>query len=170
MAGGRPSKYKPEYEELAYKYCLLGAIDDELAKFFEVDVATINRWKIDYPVFCESLKNGREIADAEVSKKLYHRARGYSHPEDKIFLHEGEPVIVPTIKHYPPDATSMIFWLKNRQRGKWRDKTEHELTGEVKNSHEYTIIQEKLKEDPESREALKHLYRRSKTLEGAGVD
>ena len=30
---GRPSKYKEEYAEQAYNYCLLGAIDDQLASF-----------------------------------------------------------------------------------------------------------------------------------------
>lgn len=28
----------------------------------------------------------------------------------------------------PPDTTSCIFWLKNRQKDKWRDKTEQEVT------------------------------------------
>ena len=30
------------------------------------------------------------------------------------------------IEHYPPDTTAAIFWLKNRQPGKWRDKKEVE--------------------------------------------
>ena len=28
------------------------------------------------------------------------------------------------IEHYPPDTTAAIFWLKNRQPEKWRDKKE----------------------------------------------
>ncbi|EFB1429709.1 terminase, partial [Escherichia coli] len=32
-------------------------------------------------------------------------------------------------KYYPPDTTAAIFWLKNRQKDKWRDKVDHELTG-----------------------------------------
>ncbi len=105
---------------------MLGATDKDLARFFEVDEATINRWKIKYDVFCESLKDGREIADAYIGESLYQRAKGYSHKEDKIFNNNGEPLIVPTIKHYPPDPTAIIFWLKNRQPGKWRDKREVE--------------------------------------------
>ena len=27
-------------------------------------------------------------------------------------------------EHYPPDTTAAIFWLKNRQPEKWRDKKE----------------------------------------------
>ena len=39
-----------------------------------------------------------------------------------MFLFNGETIVVPTVKHYPPDPISAIFWLKNRQRKKWRDK------------------------------------------------
>ena len=67
--------------------------------------------------------------DKQVERALFERACGYKHPEDKIFCHEGEITIQPTIKHYPPDPVSMIFWLKNRQKDKWRDKVEHEHSG-----------------------------------------
>ena len=43
---GRPTKYKHEYAEQTYKLCLLGATDEEIANFFDVNVATINRWKM----------------------------------------------------------------------------------------------------------------------------
>lgn len=126
---GRPSKYKVEYAEQAYKLCLLGATDKELAEFFKVEEKTINNWKDNVPEFLQSLKRGKEDADAIVASKLYHRAIGYEHPEDKIFNDNGTPLVVPTIKHYPPDTTAAIFWLKNRQSAKWRDKTDHEITG-----------------------------------------
>jgi len=32
------------------------------------------------------------------------------------------------VKQYPPDPTSAIFWLKNRQPKIWRDKQEEETT------------------------------------------
>ena len=128
-AGGRPTKYDDKFAEQAYKYCLLGADDRRLAELFEVAESTVNNWKNDYPEFLDSIKKGRDIADAEVGKSLYDRAMGYSHTEDKIFVHDGVPVIVPTIKHYPPDATSAIFWLKNRQPAKWRDTQNIEVSG-----------------------------------------
>lgn len=134
MQIGRPTKYKIEYNEQAYKLCLLGHTDEELADFFEVHVSTIHQWKLDYPDFSDSIKKGKEIADAEVSKSLYHRALGYSHPDVDIKAVNGEIVETPVMKHYPPDATSAIFWLKNRQPKKWRDKQvmEHEGGLEIK--------------------------------------
>ncbi|EAA8759577.1 terminase [Salmonella enterica] len=127
----RPTKYQAAYAEQARKLCLLGYTDAELADFFDVDEATINRWKKEHHEFCESIKKGKSVADGEVAAKLFHRATGYEHPEDDIRTVDGKIVITPTIKHYPPDTTAAIFWLKNRQKNKWRDKQDHELSGEI---------------------------------------
>jgi hypothetical protein len=123
---GRPSKYRPEFAEQARKLSMLGLTDAEMAIFFEVKEQTINNWKNDYPEFFDSLKAGKGLADAEVVASLYQRALGYSHPEDDIRSIGGDIVITPTIKHYPPDTTACIFWLKNRQPSKWRAAPEQE--------------------------------------------
>jgi hypothetical protein len=121
---GRPTKYKEEYDLQAYKLCLLGHTDKELANFFEVDESTINNWKLDYPNFFESIKKGKEIADADVTDSLFKRATGYNAPDTDIKMFEGQIIKTDLVKHYPPDPTAMIFWLKNRQPKKWRDKQE----------------------------------------------
>lgn len=129
--GGRPTRYKSEYAEQARKLCLLGAIDKEIADFFGVSVATLNTWKTAHPEFLESLKAGKQIADANVAQSLYNRALGYTTKETKIASFEGR--ITDTLdvdKHYPPDPTSAIFWLKNRQPALWRDKPAEEVEQE----------------------------------------
>lgn len=118
---GRPSKYRDEYAELAFHYCLLGATDKQLADAFGTTEQTINGWKRAHPAFFESLRRGKSEADARVASSLYHRALGYEHEEDDIRALNGEIVITPTIKHYPPDTTAAIFWLKNRRSVEWRD-------------------------------------------------
>jgi len=131
--GGRPTKYKEEYNEQAEKLCKLGATDQELADFFQVDVSTINNWKIDYPQFFESIKKGKILADSNVAERLYQRALGFEHDSEEIKVTDGEVVRVPIRKIYPPDPTAAIFWLKNRRPEKWRDKQEvqHSLDPEV---------------------------------------
>ena len=123
-AGGRPTKYKEEYNEQARKHCLLGATDVQLGEFFGVDESTINVWKHKHPKFQESINKGKYIADEEVAEALNHRARGYSHPEDKFFLHNGKVITQRTTKHYPPDTAAAFIWLKNRAG--WKDKQEHQ--------------------------------------------
>ena len=126
---GRPSSWRPEFAEMAFKFCLLGASNKQLAEFFGVAVSTIHMWRDAIPEFSDAVKRGKEIADAEIAHSLYQRAKGYSHPEDDIKALNGAIVITPTTKHYPPDTGAATLWLKNRQGHIWRDKTENVHTG-----------------------------------------
>jgi len=69
------------------------------------------------------------LADANVADRLYSRATGYEHPDVDLKMYEGQIIETPLIKRYPPDTAAAILWLKNRQRGKWRDKQEVEHSG-----------------------------------------
>ena len=123
----RPTKYDEKMNQQVYKLCLLGATDKQIADFLDISESTLNEWKLLHNEFSESLKSGKEIADATVAEKLYHRAIGYEHPETITASFQGE--ITDTkevIKHYAPDPTAAIFWLKNRQPKQWRDKQEIE--------------------------------------------
>ena len=132
---GRPSKYKEEYCEQAEKLARLGATDKEMADFFGVTEQTLNNWKTDKDgnetEFFESLKRGKVESDARVVDSLYQRALGYSCREDKVFLVDKKPLIVPMMKQYPPDTTAAIFWLKNRRPSEWRDRQDINVTGDM---------------------------------------
>lgn len=127
--GGRPPLYRDEYAVMVERLCKLGLTDAELAAAFDVSETTINTWKHDHLEFFEALKRGKTFADAEVADKLFKRATGYSHQAVKIVANAntGQEHIVPYTEHYPPDTTACIFWLKNRQSAKWRDKVEQDV-------------------------------------------
>jgi len=125
--GGRPTRYSAALDEQAYKLCLLGATDQTLADSFGVTEKTINNWKKAQPTFLQSITRGKELADADIAESLYHRAKGYSHPEEKIFQHDGEIIRAETIRQYPPDTPAASLWLRNRQPQLWRDKQEIEV-------------------------------------------
>lgn len=131
MPAGRPTAYKPDYVEQAKKLSKMGATDAEMAEFFGVAISTLNLWKVKHPEFSEALSIGKEIADNRVVNSLYQRAMGYSHPDVDIRVVEGQVVQTELIKHYPPDSTAMIFWLKNRDPSNWRDKTDIEHSGSI---------------------------------------
>lgn len=131
MPGGRPSKYGSLDLEKVSVVAKKGWTDAEMSSFFDVDVATWHRWKIKHIEFCDALKDWKQEADAKVERSLYERATGYSCPEDKIFNNNGEPMVVKTSKHYPPDTTAAIFWLKNRDKENWRDVQGREHSGDM---------------------------------------
>ena len=128
---GRPSKYCEEFPEQARKLCLLGATDAELADFFEVAESTINEWKLAHKEFSESIKKGKQQADANVADRLYQRAMGFEHDDVHVSNYQGEVTLTPIRKIHAPDTGAAVFWLKNRQSKKWREKQEVEHTGNL---------------------------------------
>ncbi|MEY2873656.1 MAG: hypothetical protein RLZZ373_1027 [Pseudomonadota bacterium] len=123
----RPTKFRPEFADQAKKLCKLGATDAEMASFFGVVLSTFHLWKLQHPEFAKALKDAKAPANERVVRSLYQRAVGYEHDEVDIRVVAGEIVQTTVRKHYPPDTTACIFWLKNRLPGEWRDRTEHEL-------------------------------------------
>ena len=128
--GGRPSLYEPIYAEQVYLLCWhRNMTDDELAKAFGVSVSSIEKWTREQLEFKRAKKRGKDKADDKVVYSLFQRATGYSHPDIDIKVIDGEIVITDIVKHYPPDTTACIFWLKNRQKDNWRDVHRQEHTG-----------------------------------------
>jgi hypothetical protein len=132
---GAPSKKDsiPEHQlAILYRF---GATDKQVAEFFGVTETTINNWKVAHPDFFKSLNEWKSQADEKVERSLYERACGYMHLETKAQWvtdqDGGRWEYAEMVRHYPPDPTSMIFWLKNRQPTKWRDKTDVEHMGNI---------------------------------------
>lgn len=82
-----------------------GLTDAEIARRIGISERTLYRWK-NYEIYGDgpakapirnALKDGKEVVDYAVESVLLKKAM------------EG-------------DTTAMIFWLKNRQPGKWRDR------------------------------------------------
>lgn len=127
MPAGRPTDYDESYPEQAYKLAMLGLTDEQIAEFFETSVPTYYAWQKAHPEFLKAITRGKLPADAETAVSLYKRANGYSHKAVKIFMPAGfsEPVYAEYTEHYPPDTAAASLWLRNRQRGLWRERQEH---------------------------------------------
>ena len=122
--------------------CLLGATDAQLGESFGVSERTINTWKGEHPAFLHALKRGKSEADVKVAGAMYEHAQGSEWVEEqaikckrveykdgKRVLEEEYVEIVEVTRRAPPDTTSGIFWLKNRQPQLWRDRQSIEHTG-----------------------------------------
>ena len=108
-----------------------GLTDEQIAHNVGITTSTLYDWKKKYSAFSEALKKGKEVIDLEVENALLKRALGYEYEEIKI--EDGTDGHKKTItkKQVPPDTTAQIFWLKNRQPDKWRDKKEIEIGGSI---------------------------------------
>ena len=121
---GQPTSYKPEYNELAHNYCLLGATNEVLGDFFGVTSRTIDNWIAAHPDFADAVYRGRAVADAVVVRALFERAKGFSHQVSRTTLYRGKEQTVTNTVSYPPDTQACMFWLRNRQRQYWQARAE----------------------------------------------
>ncbi len=137
MKRKRTYAYDGTLPDRAYKLCLLGLTNKDLAVAFGVSLGAIEYWIKNKDRFRRAVELGREEADGKVAEALYKRAIGYSHKDTDIKMYKGEIITTETVKHYPPETSAAIFWLKNRQKEHWADvwKMEHsgamELTQET---------------------------------------
>jgi len=120
-----------------------GLTDEQIAHNIGITTTTLYDWKKKYPQFAEAVKRGKEVVDIMVENALLKSALGYSYDEvvkERIFDYETETSKVVevkrTTKEVAPNPTSLIFWLKNRQPEKWRDKKNIDAAVEVKNPFE----------------------------------
>lgn len=114
-----------------------GWTDQQVAEFFGISYATLIRYKAQRKSLRDDIMRWKDVADAKAERSLFESACGYSCPEEKIFIHKKhvtetkpdgtvleydkcEVIKVPTVKHYPPQPTSLIFWLTNRLPGDWK--------------------------------------------------
>lgn len=104
-SGGRPKEKIADKVDLKLveRAAALGLTDIEMASLLGVCVNTIDNWKKD-PQFFGVLKAAKVKADSKVIASLYDQALA-------------------------GNTTASIFWLKNRQRDRWRDVNRHEVSG-----------------------------------------
>lgn len=129
--GGRPKKYDKKLLGAVYKLALLGAKNTQIIESLSIAKDTFYDWMKTNKEFSDTLKKGREDADAAVADSLFRNAVGYSLTETDIRVVEGQIVRTQIKKNYPPNPTSGIFWLKNRQSQLWKDKQEVLNTGDM---------------------------------------
>ena len=102
-----------------------GLTQQQIANNLGISIDTLIENKKKYSEFNDALKKGKEVIDFEVENALLKKALGYTITikEEKL----DKDGCVHTLKkevYVPPDTTAQIFWLKNRQVKKWRDKVE----------------------------------------------
>lgn len=109
-----------------------GLSNKQIAKNIGISEVTFYEWQNKHSKFSKAVKKGKEVIDREVENALFNRAI------------EG-------------DATSMIFWLKNRKPQEWNDRRQVEHSGTMNNniSNFTNVSDETLKEAVENLRMLK---------------
>lgn len=133
--GGRPTKYNPKYHNpWVRSLAREGLTAEEIAAELGISRATLFNWANEHEGFLDCLNQGRSLADSMVADSLYRKALGGTIKEtrkvvikdDKDGKESKHVEMVEVEREVMPDTGAAIFWLKNRQPDKWRDKREVE--------------------------------------------
>ena len=135
---GRKAKYNKEMHDKIVSLFEKGYIDKEVCKCVGISVDTYYTWiKEDSKYFkselLNSVKQAKKVIDDKVEQKLFKRAMGYKYNEitkELVKDIEGNEQLKTTkivTKEVVPDVGSQIFWLKNRQPDRWRDKRDYTM-------------------------------------------
>lgn len=142
-------KYNNKYDAelhvaIAKTAASLGAKNVKLAKELGISRSTLVDWTNKYPEFAEAIKKGKDEYDDQLAvDALGKSVKGFYYTETvQEFDGDGKLLREKKFKKYKaPDNASFIFWLKNRQRDKWRDRWEIDGLGDaLKNGIKIEII------------------------------
>lgn len=124
-----------------------GYTDEQMAKYIGVSRSTFAEYKKKNKEFSDALKIAKDKADIEVENSLYKKAIGYDFVEEHLeYIPGGSDgktkvkIVKKITKHITGDVTAQIFWLKNRQPKKWRDRQNIEHSGEVIEKIQYVPV------------------------------
>lgn len=148
MPAGRPTKKTPFSLSKIVELTKEGKTSSEISEIMGFSRSTIQKWiDADYE-YAVTIRKARLEADEMIEKALYERAHGYKiTEEDQVVTQSGVVVDVKRTKHIPPDTQAMKFWLMNRQRDKWTDKSQLEVTGKNGEAFKMVIEDYRLKQN-----------------------
>lgn len=134
----------PDKKTLLSGWARKGLSDQQIAKNIGISRSTLNEWRKKYPDISDTLKKGKEVADAEVENALYLKCIGHKVQLKKTFkvkkieyndagkkikeeenLETGEDEV-----YIPLDTKAIIFWLTNRMREDWKERQNTQMEQE----------------------------------------
>lgn len=132
--GGRPDIYNPKvHYQLIETYFSLGYIDKEVCEQIGITERTLYYWYKSHPELLQA-KKAKKIPNKMVEAAIYKNAIGH-YKEEKEIVGEvdasgkftGKRMAKISTKYIAPNVVAGIFYLKNRDPERWKDKQEIDL-------------------------------------------
>lgn len=109
------TKYDPVYYPYwVKKLALLGLSKRQIARVLSLSEKTFRTWFDNIKEIREAYEFGTFKADSMVAAAMFERAVGFSVPEEKVIVVNGNIVREVINKYYPPDVAAQEKWLSRR--------------------------------------------------------
>ena len=107
---------KPANSKIVELFKLKMGNKTEIAESLGIARKTLYEWIDKDPDLKEAIEAQEEANIDFTESKLFSRIEGYEHEDVHISNYQGTITETPLTKHYPPDPTSIIFYLKTRAK------------------------------------------------------
>ena len=115
---GRRSTFNEKIRDTIIRLVEEGKTDKQVAEAIGVSKRTLSNWKGNHSDLLQAVREAKLTADELVEMSLYRKAIGW--------------------EKMAPDTTAAMFWLRNRQPKKWREKTESDTQVNITNVNSLT--------------------------------
>lgn len=158
------SKFRDYHVRTVFYLALLGMTEEQMAVVLDISFSCFNQWKVKHPTFRESIREGKEQADAKMVYSLYQAGIGYEHDDEQVFMTKekiygtddrGRTVLmketpkvirVPVRKHYPPNVRAAMRWLEIRQPAVWSQKQDQKSKLTLVQNNTYNVAELSMEE------------------------
>lgn len=103
-----------------------GHTDAEISDIYGIPKDLFRAWRKAYPDFDDALKRGRLEPDTAVIEAAFKRAVGYDFKEEGL---TRTGAVREIRRHLPPDPGMIKYWLNNRAREHWKERSSSEVSG-----------------------------------------
>lgn len=131
-------KYSKEIVETICKHLKKGSSIKSACAAVGICKATFYEWKESKPDFLDSITQAMAIPDRKIENALYKTAKGFFYTETEyktIPSKDGTKLLHIPVKKVRkmtlPNIAAQKFILINRNPDEWRDKVEHEHSGDM---------------------------------------
>jgi hypothetical protein len=114
--------FAPGLVKRVEQFAFLGATNEEIAGFLNVDIVTFDRWRVEKPSLDRALHVGRELGDVRVAGALHRRAVGFTAKDQKVMNVGGKAQVIQYKRYFPPDVNAARFWLTNKRPKDWKER------------------------------------------------
>ena len=124
---GRPGKFQEWMVDEIFRLAQFGLTNEQIAKFYGMNVFTLRRFTKLYPELDDQLQQGRLISSMKVVESLYKQALGTvveEEVEEFRFNKDGEKYLYGTKrirKQVPASAVAGTFLLRTRHPDRWSE-------------------------------------------------
>lgn len=128
--------YDPDgHPRMARELTASGKTKQDIAEVFKIARSTLDKWRADHAEFSVAFDLGVEDATDRVEISLLEKASGYTRNQEKLITVAGPVGTGSQVErhlveeHYPADTGAAKFWLTNRRKKQWSERSEVAVHG-----------------------------------------